>query len=45
MIFVGMILCSLFLVVVWRVDFEDKVAVRKADAASARDTSPLEARG
>jgi hypothetical protein len=45
MIFVGMILCSLFLIAVWRVDFEDNVAARKVDAASARDTSPLEARG
>jgi hypothetical protein len=44
MIFVGMILCSLFLVAVWRVDFKDAAASHKADAASAPDTVPLEAR-
>lgn len=45
MVIVGMILCSLFLVAVWSVNFEDSQAERKTDAVSVSDAATLKARG
>lgn len=44
MVIVGMILCSLFLVAVWRVNFEGTAAERETDAVSVADAAPVKVR-
>jgi hypothetical protein len=44
MVIVGMILCSLFLVAVWRVDFDEKAKAREAEVVSVPESAPQTAR-
>lgn len=43
MVFVGMILCSLFLVAVWRVNFDEKTVEREPETVSVADSASLKA--
>ena len=44
MVLVGMILCSLFLVAVWRVNFDEKNVEREPETISVPEAVSLEAR-